>query len=227
MEDPELVDRLEEAKSQYGLEVRTGRRRGDVAPDVLPADVGAAHRLDGPPRAAADAPDAQEDGHRRRRRSGHDLWPRATPRSTSPPRRALSLRTSRAEDEAKENPDRDRGLPPQPAEVQLHRRKAPQGRAAGSALRARARPCWPRPSRASQASLLLDLRLGVLWRVFVGNGRGQGPRPVQAGGGKGALHCVHRRDRYHRQKARRRLRHRRQRRARADPQPAPDRDGRL
>ena len=40
--------------------------------------------------------------------------------------------------------------------------------------------------------------------MFVGMGRGQGARPVQAGERKSALHRVHRRDRYHRQKARRR-----------------------
>ena len=62
--------------------------------------------------------------------------------------------------------------------------------------------------------------------MFVGMGAAACARPVQAGAGKGPLHRLHRRDRHHRQKARR-LGIRRQRRARADPEPAADRDGRL
>ena len=129
------------------------------------------------------------------------------------------------EDEAKEALSEIVNFLHDPAEVLQDRRAPAQGRAAGGPSGHGQDAAGPRGGGRGACAVFLDLRLGICADVR-GHGRGQGARPVQAGGREGAVHRVHRRDRHHRQKARRRH-DRRKRRARADAQPASDGDGRL
>ena len=88
-----------------------------------------------------------------------------------------------------------------------------------------ARRCWPGPSPARRAQLLLAVGLGVR-RVAGRRGRGPRARPVSSGPRGRAGHHLHRRARRRRAPARRRHGPG-QRRARADAQPDARRDGRL
>ena len=79
----------------------------------------------------------------------------------------------------------------QPGQIRGDRRKIAQGRAAGRPARHGQNAAGQGRGWRGESALLLHFRLGIRGNVR-GHGRGQGARSVQAGHGKGALHCVHR-----------------------------------
>ena len=125
-----------------------------------------------------------------------------TPRSTSSPPRASALPTWPARTRPRRTLQEIVDYLHNPAEIRRDRRLHAQGHSAGRPSGHRQNHAGQGRGRRGQRAVLLHLRLGVRGDVR-GHGRVQGPRPVQAGQGEGPLHRLHRRDRRHRQKARR------------------------
>ena len=104
------------------------------------------------------------------------------------------------EDEAKENLSEIVNYLHDPGQIPGNRRGHAQGHPAGGPSGHRQNHACQGRGRRGGRPLLLHVRLRICGDVC-GHGRLQSSGSVQAGQGKGALHCLHRRDRRHRPEA--------------------------
>ena len=224
MEDPELVDRLEEAKSQYGLEY------GQVVVEEMSPLMSFLLTWVLPIVGMVLLGQLLTRLMLKKMGTGGVGGPAMTFGKSNakvyvPSTTGIKFADVAGEDEAKEILTEIVDFLHNPQKYNSIGAKLPKG-ALLSALRARARPCWPRPSRARPTSPSSRSPARSLWRCSSAWARPRSATCSSRRRKRRPALCSSTRS-IPSAKARRRLRHRRQRRARADPQPAPDRDGRL